>query len=119
MFHNAYTYVILYDSFANPSFALINFNLCWCIVSVLFNMPVFLKRRNEHWKNYICRFSICMPYHYYFLGPNFGMEVLIYIYIRLIRLTFFPNDYEKVMKNVKRTLIERKILKSSMESVGE
>ena len=52
------------------------------------------------------------------MGTTTCMEVTI-VWFRIVKSRFFPSDYEKVMKNVKRNLIEKKILKSSIESVGE
>ena len=61
---------------------------------------------------------IHLPHHSSILGSDPTLEVIVHLF-RIIRFRVFPNDYEKVMKNVKRKLIEKKILKSSIETVDE
>lgn len=79
--------------------------MCRRIIGMLFYLLVLLERLANASKDIIFRFCFYLFNNFSFMGTITFVEVNFVYICRIVRLRLFPNDYEKVMKNVNRALI--------------
>ena len=119
LLHDLDYYGILYDPIGNSQDALTYNSLRSWIPCMLSRVPALPEKVHPPFGDIDGGLCVHLSDNVGVMGAYAGVEVKIKLICRIIRFRVFPNDYEKVMKNVKRKLIENKILKSSIESIEE
>lgn len=114
-YHSDFNWV-QHDIVPNSPNASFDNSLCWRIPNVLLHLFVLFQKSNEYISFDLGWLPLYLSHYSDFMGTSSRLEVNEFLF-RYIKRKFFPSDYEKVMQNVKRNFISKRILKSSMEEV--